>query len=332
MPRPPSEPIYHSVVVALTAILPTDDGKQSHALSDAFDRCLEELAKLETSYILTAKDLRYKPTTRQSCFPACPFATLDPRTDEWNPIGSFVINAAEGRAPIGPAPLDDDGLFQLGVRVMLITKGSPLITFSERSVAAHRAYRIDGDYATAILNCYTSGEVLLNTLLLMMGWEELTFDNPSPITRTEIISWFSGRSTLESRVRAHFHRRLRGWDTENREKALYQWLDEVALLRNRVVHTGYRPNEKVTVRALDALRDLEVFIKEVFIDDRNRNRHPRTALMFFGVPGLMRRNCYHGKIKRIAEDSTEPDWLSSFVSFQRSLDDQILTRRQDQHT
>lgn len=318
---------YQSVVIALTALIPPEDFDVDRARSEAFDRCLSSLAKLETAYMLTAGDLRYRPTTLQTCFSACPWATVDPVTDTWDPIQLFMVNEALARALSPPKLLDDNALFQLQMRLERMSAQSPFLTFAERAFAAQRAYRIDGDYASTVLNGYTAGEVLFDTVLLTMAWEELAFRDPPTVTKDEIVSWFADRATLESRVRRQFHLRVRGWHAQRQTGPIHDWFDEVALIRHRVVHAGYRPTRHEAGRALDVLRQVEEFIKDVLINPRNRNKYPRTTLMFLGTPGLRRRNAYVGKIKRIAEDETEPNWIRSFAVFQEWFVNQLWRRQ-----
>ena len=90
------------------------------------------------------------------------------------------------------------------------------------------------------------------------------------------------------------------------------------------MHAGYRPSEQEAWESVGVLGDLEDYLKDLLSSDRNRNRYPRTALMYLGRPGLQRRGKYFGKIKKLDEASLDGDWTGELIDFRTWLDQQIL--------
>lgn len=319
----PNADVGITVIELFTVLIPSDQGCIQRSFSDAFDRCVEELNAVETSYIQTSKDLRYRRTMRTNCYPYIPYMTLNPFSGTWSELGLFGLNYGLNLIPSSQDELTSEQVEEFILRTSLQKKGSPLIRYVEWSFAAHRALEIDADFATSLINSHTAGEILFDSFLLMMVWEELKFLSNTNITLDTVAEWFIRRPSLESRIKNLYHTRLIGWNNKEGSEIMLRWFFQVGRIRNRVIHAGYLPSELEARNASQTLSDVETFIKKSLGDDANRNRFPRTALMLLGIPGLERMNRYRGKIKRVAEDETEPDWLYSFGQFRTCLDDRL---------
>lgn len=319
----PNADVGITVIELFTVLIPSDQGCIQRSLLEAFDRCVEELNVVEVSYTQTSKDLRYRRTTRFNCYPCIPYVTLNPFSGTWNEIDFIWLNDGLNLIPIEQDELTPEQVEEVILRTILQKKGSPLIRYVEWSYAANRALENDADFATSLVNCHTAGEILFDSVLLMMVWEELNFLTNTNITPEVVAEWFIQRPSLESRIKALYHTRLSGWNSKEGSDITLRWFVQVGRIRNRVIHAGYLPSELEARSASQTLNDVEKFIKKSLGDDANRNRYPRTALMLLGIPGLERMNRYRGKIKRVAEDETEPDWLYSFGQFRTCLDDRL---------
>ena len=80
------------------------------------------------------------------------------------------------------------------------------------------------------------------------------------------------------------------------------------------------------IAALDTLKECDEWIKDILCLDRNRGMYPRTALLIMGIPGLVKRSAFKGKIKALAEQPqarhTEHD--DSFREFRQEVTQRIV--------
>lgn len=312
-----------TVIEAITPLIRAPGMDRERAVSDAFDRSLEELTLLETAYVLTSRDSGYRPTARPTACPLIPWTTLDPFVGRWGSLGLFWVNTSEQLLPPDPGDLDDAQMSRLLQRLSYLRQRSAITTYGERVRAAERALAVDGDYPTALIACHTAGEVFFDALLLALAWEEIYYFNPPPTTIEETVTWFSGRASLESRLRSLYHVRLAGsWDLSLLDTPLGRWAAHVAVPRHRAVHAGYRPSEAEAIKAFDTLLEAEQYALGILSNDRNRGRYPRANMMLLGRDGLERRGLYGGKLRRLVENSRE-DWARSFKDYRDWLDGQL---------
>jgi hypothetical protein len=95
---------------------------------------------------------------------------------------------------------------------------------------------VDGDYTSSVVLPYTSCEVFLNGILLLMAWEESK-------TRDETRNWFEGQQGFMSRILTHIPPRLGGnWSPQKSDSPMSQ-LKRLADVRHQVVHLGYSASE-----------------------------------------------------------------------------------------
>lgn len=308
---PPQADVLGTVVEAATALVPSPDGDSMMAVSNAFDRCLQELQFLMQAYFLVTHDVRFRPISRQTCEPLVPMATqgLD---GAWSGWGIFHVHFGEGQLPYAPEELDAEHLDHLEVTLHRNRRGDPMAPFIERARVARRSYRVDGDYATTVIACYTACEVFLNAVLLLMAWEEGT-------ARADTRGWFEGEMGFMSRVGAQITPRLGGnWGTQDPDSAMNR-LRRLADQRHRVVHYGHLPEEREAQQAFDALEALEQFVKARL--GNKRKTYLRTALLVLGMPGFRRLGLWNRWMERFVESNArqEPDWI---VSYRHWLDTQ----------
>jgi hypothetical protein len=184
-----------------------------------------------------------------------------------------------------------------------IKKGDPLQASSEQVYRANRAYWVDGDYAATVGAAFSACEVLLNSVLLMMAWEEGTGRD---IPR----GWFEEQG-LVRRLRTHYHNRLGGsWDPNNPNRIIGRVM-ALAELRGRVVHAGYWPTEREAAGAREVMGDLSDFVKGRLI--ASFDRYPRTALLLLGEPGFRRLGKWEEADRFMREQGAlEEPWLASY--------------------
>jgi hypothetical protein len=316
------ERFVQTILIAQTVLLPSAPDDRDDSISRAFDVCLNEFQDLERAYIATTADLQYRVSSRQRLLPLCFYCLLDPLTAHWSKPSLFGLNMAEAIMPPPPS-LGAPEIGHMTIRWQRMRRQDPFTVFVPISSAAARSLYIDGDFTEAVIKAYTAAEVLLDTVLVSLAWEEIEFWPDHTLSRDQVVGWFTRRSTLDTRLANCFKGRLKGWDVGNRNKLLYLWRTQVARLRHRTIHAGYRPTEQEAASCIDLGRELEEHLKDLLASDSNRSRYPRTALMYLGRPGLAKRGKYVGKLKELDESSMNLDWTGELIVFRDWLSSQL---------
>lgn len=295
-----------TVIEAVTPLIVTDD--EDHAFSSAFDRCVEEINVLVSAFILASGDSRLARISRQNLYPLIPWIARDLNGETIGGPGTFLPGSLVGTVlafDTGKEEIDSEVMRRLGVYLSQIKKNDPFVSYLEWARNSRRELDIEGNYAAAINAAHTAGDILLDTILYLMAWEE-------GLPHAEVSQWFDRTGTV-ARLRTHYHSRLGGrWSPDDPKTMIGRWVANVSRVRGRVVHAGYHPNEVETVHALDTLAELEEFLKERLA--HNRLTYKRTTLLFLGTPGLDRRGLYTGQMRRFVEQEAnhEDDWILSY--------------------
>jgi hypothetical protein len=302
-----------SIVEAVTPLLsPTEDDE---AISDCFDRCLEHIEELARSYRLATWDLTSVPISRTSVYPVVLMALRDLPDDTYGPLSLFLVNTGQQHFAASPKLIPQDKLDETMLVLRRARREDPFTTSVRNRWSSDRALHVEGDASGAVVTAAIASEVLFNTVLLSMAWEE-------GMSASDAAIWF--RESLPKRLRTHYGKRLGGnWDTYAGTTAMGKWYRELYQCRNRVVHTGHLPSMNEAKAAVEARDAAEEFVVSRLVD--GRNRHPRTVLMVSGIPGLQRRGLYSGQIKRFVERyaDSESDWIASLTSFMAEVENEV---------
>lgn len=97
---PPQAEMLASVAEVATPLLLTEDHDTRHALSNAFDRCIEELRKVTRAYFAVTRDVRFRPISRQTCRPLIPYTTQE-LDGTWGQMGIFWSHEGASVLPGG---------------------------------------------------------------------------------------------------------------------------------------------------------------------------------------------------------------------------------------
>lgn len=292
-----------TVVEAITRLAMSSEGDAGRAVSDAFDRCLEKLNGVLGAYLTSTGDLRIRPVTRVSLFNLLPWATRSFDEAAWSRAGQFTLNLGTSLESAA-GELSAEDLAQFEVMLVNVVSDNPFTAMGEWMAAARRACFQQGDFADAVVSAHTALEILFDTVLLMMAWEE-------QVTSDSAQSWFD--ESLAKRLRTRYSSRLGGaWNTTIATTVLGRWYQRVALPRHRVVHAGISPDERTAKDAISSCDEAIEFVKARLV--LHRNEYPRTTLFLLGIPGLERRAAYNGFIRQFVETlaSTEENWLDSY--------------------
>lgn len=308
VPKPVLPDVATTVIEAVTPVLEAGEGQDQCPLSAEFDRCLEEINVLIAAYFLASGDAHIERVSRQNLFPLIPWATRHIDGSYNGLRGIFFANAIQWAAarltPVGD-DLDEDAMERLGVVLSRAKQNDPFSNYHEWARTAHRELRVNGDYAAAVVAAHTAGEILFDTILYMMAWEEGT-------PYEEAAEWFE-KSGLTARLRSHYHSRLAGaWQPDDTRTVLGKWTDSVTKVRGRVVHAGYRPSEWEATVAVNLLGEIGHFVKDRLAE--KCMKYKRTALLLLGQPGLERRGLYGGQIKKFVEEEAgnEDPWIAAY--------------------
>ena len=182
---------YATVFEAVTPLLPSVDANGNigvdESVSHALDRSLDSLAHLYRAYRVRSDDYRVRTLNRDNIYPFIPWTTRDPFSDELEFGGMSYVLANLG-AHIIPRPVGDlierDGYVGALQRIV---NDDPLLVYSEHMRSSQRALFLDSDYSTSVVWTHTASEVLFNTILLMMAWEEAAPED-------EVSKWFRSRA------------------------------------------------------------------------------------------------------------------------------------------
>ena len=303
IPRPKA---YATVVEAATVLL----GDAKDSLSDAFDRCLEVLERYLRAYRVAFSD-PLLPVVRQRLPPMLVFfsGSLRDPTD-WNAKGILMLHL-HFQAPAAPDSRGEADFDRFQAMLDRQVKGDPIGVYVEAWLRADRALEREGDYGVAVILAYVAAEVLLDTVLTLLLWE----DGWTPEdAATEI---YTDRTA--KRVRSQFKHRLGGtWETEG-SGPVAEWVRRLGRLRHRVVHMGYAPTYVEALDARGALHDLDVHVKDCLIT--KRRTYPRSVWLLLGEPGLKKRNKWSNRMARLYESiRDEPNWVESYIDWRRRFD------------
>jgi hypothetical protein len=198
------------------------------------------------------------------------------------------------------------------MRTMLfrLREGDPFTLYSERTVRSLTSYTA-GEFGDAVIHAAVAAEILLDGLLGLMLWEE----GAAPADAAKVLA-----KSVSERLRSEYHGRLGGsWD-QNGAGPLGAWRRDLATLRNRVVHSGYRPTEAEAGAARRAQNGIDTFIRERLV--AAGVRYWRTAMMLLGIPGLTARGGWTRRVREAYENSGEDnnDWFRRYHNWRLETD------------
>jgi HEPN domain-containing protein len=190
-----------------------------------------------------------------------------------------MVHWGTATLPFEAEELAEEKIEALGVMLTRDNYSDPFGLATERMRVARRSYEMEGDYTSVVVHSYTGCEVLLNSVLLLMAWEEGT-------SRAKTRNWFEGQQGFMARILTQLPPRLGGnWSTQP-EDAVVNRLKRLADTRHQVVHYGHLPDEREAQEAIESTDAVMEYVKVRLVV--KRNHYPRTALMMLGQPGMQR--------------------------------------------
>ena len=283
------------------------------ALEEALDRCFSVLTDVSSMSRLV-KHRGHPIATKEQVAVALWFGRHPTSPSYKTGIGGILMLTP----PTGPVRdvFEEPEMNRLMAHLKRVWDGSPLELAMDRSLEASTFMRRDGDYGNAVIHAALASEIVLDSILALLLWEEQLH---APTIDAAVAAFDESRGGLATRVRREYAPRLGGnWDPEKRGP-VQAWARDLARLRGRVVHRGYRPTEAEAEAALSASNGLLDFIKgRLAVKARN---HPRTALLVLGEPGLRRLGGWKAAEAYLAASQHSPDdWFRDYAAWRSKVD------------
>lgn len=322
MPEMPASPDegYRTVVEAVTYVSSPEALQETEDKPDPLTRCVNVLIDQFRAYRLSTGTL-VRELSYERLHPSVFWLTRTPeRGSQLTTMGMMILSNRAHLKGLSPPLLgehDEAGMAQYLSRLVL---HDPLVLYAERRLDAKRLLWAEGQYAESCVQTAIASEILLDAILGFMIWEEC---DTGIISDADAVLVFS--TDLMPRVKNQYQQRLKGvWRLDR--GVVREWDEHIAIIRNRVVHGGFRATQSAAVKARETLISLQTHIGNR-IADRWR-KYPRTAWAFLGSDGLDRRGKLDsaGRWREAAVGDRE-DWIAEYVSWRAGINTQLERRR-----
>ncbi|WP_282828655.1 hypothetical protein [Gulosibacter sediminis] len=319
-----SEVPWHSTVIEAVPLFHDTLAPSDEYISEAFDKALEQIRQLQRTFYVATKYPTPLVTREQlpSIVPQLRRVVTASNPGFPGQEGIFLVHMNTARGSAFTDPLTENEQQSFGA--ILQAPDRPFFDYADLRRDAVVALEYYGNYRDAVLTSATASEVLLDTLLVSLDWE----DRKTPEQTAQA---FQDVRRISSRVKTLYARRLKGrWETEG-SGPVATWYRDTMLLRNRIVHGGLSPTLVQARQALEGVSLLESFVIERLTQAETLNHYLRTAYSLVGYPGLKRRNLLSSRrtalLQSIIEDSGWSERLTRYrtaVAMDRDRQDGAL--------
>ncbi|MFF8572811.1 hypothetical protein ACF06L_16515 [Streptomyces sp. NPDC015408] len=311
---PIPENTYRTVVEMVTAQNADKLENMDSALDEAFTRCFDMLSDVYSMSRLVKRESLPPHVGMEQAQIAFWFGRF-PGQDYSEESGGVYWISPPSYFPT--ETMNEAEFEQLKVLLGRVWNGSPLEVIMERSFVASQYLNQQGDYANAVIHAALSAEILLDSVLGLMLWEE-QIEAPDFQAAVDIFDE-AKNGGLTSRVRREYAPRLGGIWNPSQKGPVRHWKDELAFLRGRVVHRGYRPSRAEAERALEVGDELLDFVKARLAS--RAKQYPRTCLMILGEPGLRRIGGWRAAERFLGSTDEHPlRWFSGYSTWRDTVD------------
>jgi len=293
------------------AVLCDLDADNERQVSDAFDAGLGFLRELQRAYYLVRRG-SIRLATREAMPFAVPFGVRRLFGEDGQvlpfkvPLSLYIVNL-NLRRDVRDHDLTVEELAQFSTALQQQSYRGFVADYLEFVRETQVALILDGAYRSAVLSAATSCEVLLNSLLAHMLWEDGIRPEDAAAT------FAAGREGITGRVKRHYHPRLRGQWSVDQPGAVRDWFTHVAGLRNRVVHGDHEPTLAEARQASTTAGALATYLGDLLA--AKTKTYPRTALVLPGKRGLERRGRWHKRLGDLQNAGGEVNWVAAFASW-----------------
>lgn len=252
----------------------------------AFRRGFETLNTFLTVLDLAVSDSRVSSVSTHEIGPIV-FCGARTQADEWVQLPHLVMHPES--YPPSPKPQTlADMRKQLDGSYEDLRDGRPFITAALWHDRALKAHGFRGDNVDCIISLQTAAESLMYDLL-----RSLLVDLGK--SSKQIASRANADLPFRSLVTKEIPPLLGGdWNPEGNGFVGRYWR-AVYLVRNRIVHAGYQPNNREAIEALEIYLQFREYISKLLW--QKNARYPRTLVCKVGENGLVRRGWMTGRMK-----------------------------------
>jgi hypothetical protein len=315
---PPDMTSLKAGLTIIEACVPTAVPQDERAIDIALDLALEAVAGVQRA-VGEVSRLPVRIITRSHLPPVITVFPGHIHLDGSRPnFGEPVSHRVTGSAApqlfgLDASPLSDAQLRRVSLTLDQFSRGHPYALASDLRREAIVQRRLDGSARLTVVTLATTGEVLLDSLLLQLAWEEGT-------TPLDAVKLLGRRTGHQAKVLSAFPPRLGGdWDPNGRGP-VGEYFQRLVNLRHRVVHAGHNPTVEDMERAWQALNGLERHIGDCLSAPTVLYRYPRTAFLWAGESGLRRRGRWSKRFESFVNDQSQPNWISTFHRWRRRVE------------
>ncbi|MGR6584750.1 hypothetical protein ACT89R_29525 (plasmid) [Rhodococcus qingshengii] len=289
---------YRTVVEMCTFVANSDDLIATAEKPDPLTRCIEALFEFHRSYRILS-NFPTEELTYKRLHPMVQTFRRKPDDPKIHMDGIILLNMESLNFGAFTDQIGKTNFGDVQVALSRLKATDPVIAYRERMSDAAYAYRKLGTNAEAVVQLGIACEVLFDGLLSMMLWES----GKSP---EEAAASFS--RDITPRIKNEYTPLL-GGAPFNLQAAgpLKTWFDDVAGVRNRVVHANHRPTDEETITAFAAVDGLVTFFGDKLA--AKWSKFPLTTFGFIGSDGLAKRGVLSNGANKWIEDNP----FSSFL-------------------
>ena len=238
-----------------------------------------------------------------------------PAPEDWHASGVMALNHwnvptdAVDTAPTSEI-LDASAYWMRSLRAGLPGRAREIL------FEAYIAMRQMGEYGEAVIKANTGSEVLMDSFLSAMLWEEHFIDGTRP--DAEACGEVFAEGKAKTRMNNMMAPRLKG-DWTSSSSPIVKWVKGPHALRHRVVHGGYEPTRQEASDALKAVDELNRFLFDRLA--AQRNKYMRAAVMLLGNDGLEARDMLKGQIMKFMANvaNTEVPYVETWGAWHQRL-------------
>lgn len=303
--------------VAEVAITPLDEALRNHFNLDErddlyhqFEIALNSVNSLLEEYRLIAK-IPIRLATLELLPPFIPQAFGDVRLDSSRKPENFSLRMylLSPHKLLVPEELTSEQSARLSSNLALSSQPHPLRRYASIRNDAAIAQRVHGDQRMAIILIATACEILINSVLQSVMWETDKALNSSAknfhrqVPASKRIQKFSGYFGAS-------------WGLKTTPE-LIRWDEDIARVRNRVVHTGSHPEKNEVDRASAAMDGLLKLFKMRL--ENHVQQYPRTLSWLVGDQ-VQKLSPQSVQVILDARNRNEPNWVNLIENWSKAIE------------
>jgi len=306
---------YTIVEMTTQLVVPQDGGFSAcefnhDAMGPALTRCIDGLIRVVNAYRFT-EHISIQAPARERIGPTIVGATrpADPALGGWDAPAHSIINtfATSGWPMLRGKEEYPSTSEKMLAWLQLDSIDYPVVAIAHLQAELDTAFGHQGNFRAAVMFAHSASEVLLDTALMAMLFEEGQ-------TPAEAASMYD--APLKTRLLTKYHDRLGGVWSATGDNAVSTWINNLLKLRHRVAHTGYMPSWTEANTAREAHYSLGTHLR-----DRLAARvktYPLAAGMLLTAKGFERRGL-HTKATTEALGLANSNRMDDFISWRRDV-------------